>query len=65
MTEVFITLKFAKEGVQTLLDTLAQLPYDQSAGLIREIEAQANFQLDQMRLAAETAAQPNTSNQGE
>ena len=50
-----LTLKLAKPGVQMILDVLQKLPYEQSAGLIREIEAQANMQLDMMRRAAERA----------
>lgn len=50
-----LTLKLAKPGVELILGTLQKLPYEQSAGLIREIEAQANMQLDMMRRAAEKA----------
>lgn len=50
-----LTIKLAKPGVELVLNALAQLPYSQSAGLIRAIEAQANMQLDMMKRAAETA----------
>lgn len=53
-----ITLRLAKPGVELALEALVKLPYEQSAGLIREIEAQANYQLELMRKAAEAAAQP-------
>lgn len=50
-----LTIKLAKPGVELALNALAKLPYEQSGGLIREIEAQANMQLEMMRRAAETA----------
>jgi hypothetical protein len=54
MTQVpVLTLKLAKPGVELVLSALVKMPYEESAGLIREIEAQANFQLEMMRKAAE------------
>lgn len=50
-----ITLKLAKPGVELVLSSLVKLPYEEVGGLIREIEAQANYQLDMMRRAAEKA----------
>lgn len=50
-----LTLKLAKPGVELILGTLQKLPYEQSAGLIREIEAQANYQLQMMQKAAQAA----------
>ena len=58
MTVPVISLRLAKPGVELVLEALVKLPYEQSAGLIREIEAQANYQLELMRKAAEAAAQP-------
>lgn len=58
MTVPLISLRLAKPGVELVLEALVKLPYEQSAGLIREIEAQANYQLEMMRKAAEAAAQP-------
>lgn len=50
-----ITLKLTKPGVELVLSSLVKLPYEEVGGLIREIEAQANYQLDMMRRAAEKA----------
>lgn len=58
MTVPVISLRLAKPGVELVLEALVKLPYEQSAGLIREIEAQANYQLELMRKAAEASAQP-------
>lgn len=52
-----LTIKLAKPGVELILNSLAQLPYAQSAGLIREIEVQANMQLEMVKRAAEIAAE--------
>lgn len=57
-----LTLKLAKPGVELVLSSLAKLPYDQTAGLIREIEAQANYQLEMMQRAAEAAKAPAATN---
>jgi len=59
-----LTIKLAKPGVELILGALQKLPYEVSAGLIREIEVQANMQLEMMRKAAETAqaaAEPTPS----
>lgn len=56
-----VTLKVAKPGVELILNALIKLPYEVSAGLIREIEAQANAQLMMMQKAAEAAAAPTPS----
>lgn len=53
-----LTIKVNKIAVELIVNTLAKLPYEQSAGLIREIEAQANYQLELMRKAAEAAKAP-------
>ena len=53
-----LTIKLAKPGVELILGALQKLPYEVSAGLIREIEVQANMQLEMMRKAAETAQAP-------
>lgn len=50
-----LTIKLTKPGVELILNSLAQLPYAQTAGVIKEIEAQANMQLEMMQIAAETA----------
>ena len=59
-----LILKVTKAGAELILNSLAQLPYAQSAGLIRELEAQANAQLEraqQAAQAAEAAAATNPS----
>ena len=53
-----LSIKLTKPGVELVLNALAQLPFAQSAGLIREIEAQANMQLEMIRKAAEAAQAP-------
>ena len=53
-----LTIKLAKPGVELILNALIKLPYEVSAGLIREIEAQANMQLEMIRKAAEAAQTP-------
>lgn len=57
-----LTIKLAKPGVELVLHALTQLPYAQSAGLIREIEAQANMQLEMLQKAAEAAQAPAATN---
>jgi hypothetical protein len=69
MSEVqspILTLKVNKFGIEMILNALAQLPYAQSAGLIKELEAQANYQLQQLAAAAQAPAvdapaQPETA----
>lgn len=56
------TINLAKPGVELVLTALAQMPYATSAGLIREIEAQANEQLEKMRKAAEATQAPAAPN---
>lgn len=56
MTTPILTIKMTKPGVELALSALATLPYSQSAGLIAEIEAQANYQLQQLQDAADAAA---------
>jgi hypothetical protein len=51
-----LTIKVTKPGVELMLNALAQLPYAQTAGLIKEVEAQANMQLEMMQRAAEKQA---------
>lgn len=51
-----LTIKATKIGVEVILNALQKLPYEQSAGLIKEIEGQANYQLQQLQAAAEAAA---------
>ena len=53
MTPPILSIKMTKSGVELALSALAAMPYTQSAGLIKEIEAQANYQLNQMQAAAE------------
>lgn len=55
-----LTIRMTKPGVELVLNALAKLTYEQSAGLIREIEAQANAQLELYRKASE-AAQAQTA----
>jgi len=57
MSNPILTIKMTKPGVELALQALSALPYAQSAGLISEIEAQANYQLQQLQ-AAEAAAEP-------
>jgi hypothetical protein len=56
MTTPILTIKMTKPGVELALSALATMPYSQSAGLIAEIEAQANYQLQQLQAAADAAA---------
>ena len=56
MTNPILTIKMTKPGVELALSALTALPYSKSAGLIKEIEAQANHQLQQLQAAAEAAA---------
>jgi hypothetical protein len=56
MTNPILTIKMTKPGVELALSALATMPYSQSAGLIAEIEAQANYQLQQLQAAADAAA---------
>lgn len=59
MNEVpVLSIKLTKPGVELVLASLTKLPYKQSAGLIREIEAQANLQLWTLQRAANKAAEP-------
>ena len=57
-----LPLKLAKPGVELVLSSLAKLPYDQAAGLIREIEAQANYQLEMLQRTAEAAKASEATN---
>lgn len=52
-----LSIKVTKPGIELILNALAQLPFAQSAGLIQELEAQANFQLEMLRTAAEKQAE--------
>jgi hypothetical protein len=49
---VQLTLRVNRFGTELILNALSKLPYEQSAGLIAEIEAQANYQLQQLAAAA-------------
>ena len=40
-----LSINMVPGGVELVLHALSKLPYEQSAGLIREIEGQANQQL--------------------
>lgn len=55
-----LTITLPVPAVQLILDTLAKLPYEQSAPLIREIERQGTEQLHaaQAQEAQEPSAQP-------
>lgn len=55
MTVPVLSIKLAKPGVELVLHALSQLPYSQSAGLIREIEGQANYQLGLMQKVSEAS----------
>jgi hypothetical protein len=57
-----LTLKLAKPGVELVLSALAKLPYEATAGLIREIEAQANYQLALLQKAAEATQASEATN---
>lgn len=52
-----LSIKLALPGVELVLNALAQLPYAQTAGLIKEIEAQANMQLEMIQRAAQKSAE--------
>lgn len=62
-----LTIKLTKPGVELVLSALAQLPYTQSAGVIREIEAQANAQLELLQRAVQAARveEPQPAKEGE
>ena len=47
-----LTIKMVKPGVELVLAGLNHLPRGQVEGLYREIEAQANLQLEMMQIAA-------------
>lgn len=49
-----LTIQMVVPGVELVLQALSKMPYEQSAGLIAEIQAQANQQLQ----AAQAAAAP-------
>jgi hypothetical protein len=53
MNQIAINLMLTKPGVELALFALTKLPYEQSAGLIREIEGQANAQLENIRKLTE------------
>ena len=50
-----ITIKFVPEGVKLVLAALNNLPRGQVDMLYQEIDAQFQFQLQQMKMAAEAA----------
>lgn len=50
-----LTIKMVKPGVELVLNALNKLPREQVDGLYREIEAQANIQLELIKRAAEAA----------
>jgi hypothetical protein len=56
-----LTIKATKLGVEVILNALQKLPYEQSAGLIKEIEGQANYQLQQLAQAAAAPAAPEAA----
>lgn len=53
-----LTITLPVPAVQQILDSLAKLPYEQSAPLIREIERQGTEQLQAAQAAPEPDAQP-------
>ena len=63
MNQIAINLMLTKPGVELALFALTKLPYEQSAGLIREIEGQANAQLEAMRKVVEAESVSETANQ--
>lgn len=50
-----LTIKMVPAGVELVLAALNKLPREQSDGLFQEIAGQANYQLQQLQMAAETA----------
>lgn len=60
MNPPIITIKFVRPGIELILGALAKLPYEQSAGLIKDIEAQANEQLQALQKAAAAAPSPES-----
>lgn len=59
---IILNIKLTKPGVELVLAGLSKMPYEQVGGLIPEIEGQANYQLQQIRQAAETANKPTGTN---
>jgi len=47
-----LTIKMVVPGVELVLSALSKLPYEQSAGLIAEIQGQAQYQLQEAQQAA-------------
>lgn len=47
-----LTIKMVAPGVELVLQALSKMPYEQSAGLIAEIQAQAQMQLQELQKAA-------------
>jgi hypothetical protein len=56
-----LTIKMVVPGVELVLQALSKMPYEQSAGLIAEIQSQANQQLQ----AAQAAAAPTPAPEAE
>lgn len=50
--------KMTQQGVEMVLHALSQLPYAQSAGLIRELEGQANEQIKAAQAPASEESAP-------
>lgn len=46
-----LTIKMVVPGVELVLQALAKMPYEQSAGLIAEIQGQAQYQLEEAQKA--------------
>lgn len=46
-----LTIKMVVPGVELVLQALAKMPYEQSAGLIAEIQGQAQYQLQEAQKA--------------
>jgi hypothetical protein len=53
-----LTIKMVVPGVELVLQALSKLPYEQSAGLIAEIQGQAQYQLQEAQKAQTGTSAP-------
>lgn len=61
MSNPILNIKMTKPGVELVLGALVKLPYEQTAGLIKEIESQANEQLQELQASAALAETVDTT----
>lgn len=57
-----LTIKMVPAGVELTLHALSKLPFEQSAGLIAEVRAQAEYQLQELQKAAQASEAPAATN---